>query len=191
MRKIEYLSKLKQLGLNTAMVREFKAHELNNMIQFANELINKHGSFNVRTDLNPAVEGKAINLPFIKDCTISKLIKLVNDNGNKLTYLVQQGINDEDLIFNGVLRLCDGIVIGEINEIDKTSLRNAMKITQNIKKVMNAGNDELFNKIKSDLMRIDFDGWVELSAYEDGTILYWQIVPEKMTEHLKQQFFKQ
>ncbi|MBD3312020.1 hypothetical protein GF352_01015 [archaeon] len=185
MKKMETINQLKKLGLATAEVKEFKAEQLEEMISYANELINKYGSFNLRTDTN---SNNNFNLPFIMNCSISKLVKTVKDYGNRITYLVHENIPTDNQLFNGVLRLVDGKVIGEINDKDKTSLRRAMKNAAHLKQVCTNGDTPVFKKIKKDLDRIDFNGWVELTAYQDGRVVYWQLLPEKMNHALRELF---
>lgn len=188
MKKIDSINELRALGLRTAEVKEFRAHELTNMINYANQLISKYGAFNVRTDNGDGI--KNFNLPFIRQCTIDGLRKLVNGYGNKLTYLIHQDIPTENQLFNGVLRLCDGFIIGELNDVDKTSLRSAMKISKNLKTVCIIGDEPIFKKIKQDLLKVNNDVWIELSAYKDGSIIYWQLVPEKLNDKLRKLFLK-
>lgn len=185
MKKIETINQLKRLGLATAEVKEFKAPELKEMIAYANELINKYGSFNLRTDTN---SGDNFNLPFIMNCSISKLVKTVKDYGGKITYLVHENIPTDNQLFNGVLRLVNGKVIGEINDKDKTSLRKAMRNAAHLKKVCTEGDTPVFKKIKNDLNKIDFNGWVELTAYDNGRVVYWQLLPEKMNQAIRRLF---
>lgn len=186
MRKIETINKLQSLGLRVAEVREFKAGELKEMLGYANDLINRFGVFNLRTD---SFE-RNFNLPFIRHCSISKLLETVKEYGDKITYLVHQDIPVEDQLFNGVLRLCDDKVIGEINDVDKTSLRQAMKVSEHLKRVAEPGSNFIFKKIKDDLIKAGEDAWFELSAYKDGRVIYWQIMPEKLSEHVRNQFIK-
>ncbi len=186
MRKIETINKLQSLGLRVAEVREFKAVELKEMLGYANDLINRFGVFNLRTDS----DSRNFNLPFIRHCSISKLLETVKEFGDKITYLVHQDIPVENQLFNGVLRLCDDLVIGEINDVDKTSLRQAMKVPEHLKQVCEPGNNFIFKRIKDDLLKARADAWFELSAYNDGSVVYWQIIPESISDHLKNQFIK-
>jgi len=188
MRKIDSINQLRSFGLRTAEVKEFKHDELSEMTDYACLLMSKHGTFNVRTDTGDGV--KNFNLPFIRNCTIEQLRKLVSDYGSKITYLIHQDIPVGNQLFNGVLRLCDGYVIGEVNDVDRTSLRSGMKVSKNLKLVCTKGNDPLFTKIKQDLLKVSADFWVELSAYNDNSLIYWQLVPEKMTGLLKGLFIK-
>ena len=65
-----------------------------------------------------------------------------------------------------------------------------MRQSQNIKQVCNNGDTPVFKKIISDLSRINFDGWVELTAFKDNRIVYWQLVPEKLNSFIKNSFIK-
>lgn len=185
MKKIDAINQLKKQGLATAEVKEFKARELKEMISYAKKLLTKYGSFNLRTDNNT---NNNFNLPFIMNCTINKLVETVKEYGDKITYLIHENIPINNQLFNGVLRLLEGKVIGEINDNDKTSLRKAMKNTHHLKKVCTEGNTPVFKKIKNDLKNISFDGWVELTAYNNGRVVYWQLVPEQMSPVIKKIF---
>ncbi len=189
MRKIETINKLRELGLKVAEAKEFKASQLKEMIEWANQLINKYGSFNLRTDL-PAGVKAGFNLPFIRKCSISNLISKVKEYGDRITYIVHQDIDTSNQLFNGVLRLHKGLIIGEINETDKTSLRAGMKNTKNIKQVIDEGSNQIFMKIKQDLIKAGQEAWFELTAYNNGEIIYWQIIPEKINDEIANKFKK-
>jgi len=189
MRKIETINMLKNMGLKVAEAREFKATELKEMLAWANHLIEKYGTFNVRTDL-PEGKKAGTNLPFIMNCTISKLMNLVKEQGENITYIVHQHFDVEEQVFNGTLRVINDHVIGEINDIDKTSQRVGLLNAANIKQVCDQGTNPFFKKIKNDILNSGQDAWFELTAYKDGSIVYWQIVQEKITEQIKRLFFK-
>jgi len=189
MRKIDTINQLKDLGLRVAEAREFRAQEMTEMLSWANHLINKYGTFNVRTDL-PEGNRAGTNLPFLMNCSISKLMQLVNERGDSITYIVHEHIDLDKQLFNATLRLCDDKVIGELNDIDKVSQRAGLLNASNLKQVCNPGDNPVFKKIKEDLMQADQDAWFELTALKNGGIIYWQIVPEKMTSTLKKLFIQ-
>jgi len=188
MRKIDSINQLKSLGLRVAEAREFRADQFNEMNAWADYLTSKYGTFNIRTDL-PAGGKAGINLPFIMGAGKEQLTRLVNEWGERVTYILHQHFDLDKQLFNATLRLCDGKLIGELNDVDKTSQRAGMLKAKNLKRVCCDGESPILKIIKDDLTRAGVDAWLELTAYKDGSVVYWQIVPERMTEHLKNLFF--
>lgn len=192
MRKIDQVNYLRGLGLRTLEVSEFKHSQVADMLNHAQKVKERFGGFNLRTDLAGG-DSANFELPFVKNCDISTLLSIVGEYKDKLTYLIQQPVDDSKLLFNGVLRLCDNHLIGEVNDKDKTSLREAMRNFRNLK-IINEGSDSsnpLFTRIINDLSSRNIDhSWVEVSAFNNGEIVYWQLRPEKMNNFLKSRFFK-
>jgi hypothetical protein len=170
-----------------AEANEFRANELNEMIAWADYLTSKYGTFNIRTDL-PEGNKAGMNLPFIMNSDKDKLVRLVNEWGDKITYIIHQHINLNEQLFNATLRLCDDKLIGELNDIDKTSQRAAMLKATNLKRICTEGNNQLLIKIKNDLIKANTDAWFELTALKNNQVIYWQIIPEKINNHIKKLF---
>jgi len=177
------------MGLKVAEAREFKASDIKEMLSYANHLIQKYGTFNLRTDL-PETSQAGTNLPFIMNCTISKLMNLIKERGDSITYIIHQHFDVKKQLFNGTLRVIDNQLVGEINELDKTSQRVGMLNAANLKQVSDPGTNPVFKQIKQDILNSGQDAWFELTAFNDGSIVYWQIVPEKLTPKLKKIFLQ-
>lgn len=178
MRKIDSLRFIRLCGLYTPEAEEFTAEQTDAMIDYAKSLQQKYGNFNLRTDSPKGSDKISMNHPFVKFCSIEQLNETVRQHGNNLSYIIHQPIDDNTIICNGAGFL-DGnkIFFAEVNFIDKTTQREAMKNAEHLHQVIvGCGHRDIaLEHIRKDLIKHKIGGVVEFSIFEDGTPVYWQV----------------
>lgn len=179
MRKFESIMRLHELGFNVGELKEFEYSKKEEMIKYAKYLFKKFGGLIIRTDFPKGSEKQPLNLPFKSDIKdFKEFLNFIEEYKDKYTYILFQMVGNEKILVSGYLyldeidRLC-----GEINDIDKVTMRDAMKIGEHVKAVcFGPGQDMgLLAKIKIDIKRAYLDPYdiVEFSVYEvNGKPLY-------------------
>lgn len=178
MRKIDSLRFIRLCGLYTPEAEEFTHEQMESMLSYAKSLQEKYGNFNLRTDSPKGSDEISMNRPFVKFCSIEQLKELVAKHAGKISYIIHQPIDDNKIICNGAGFL-DGnkIFFAEVNFTDKTTQRDAMKKSENLRQVIiGCGHRDLsLERIRKDLIKNKIGGIVEFSVFEDGTPVYWQV----------------
>jgi len=179
MRKFESIMKLEEMGFNVGELKEFEYAQKEGMFEYAKHLFKEYGGLIVRTDFPKGVDKPPLNLPFKSDVKDFEVFKeFVETYKGQYTYILLQMIGNEKILVSGYLyldeldRLC-----GEINDIDKVNMRDAMKINEHVKQVcFERGQDMgLLAKVKADIKRarLETGDIVEFSVYEvKGKPLY-------------------
>jgi len=187
-RKFESILELKKLGLNIGEMKEFTYSEKEEMIKYAKSLIEKFGGFSIRTDFPPGDTRMRMNLPILQDPSIEKLKLFVEENKNKLTYLLYQKRDLDNVVWQGKFWVDDTKKLhGEVNAKDKKlNIRKALEQTANLERIeCGMGNyDERFMKVRSDLIRTRIEPYtyVSASAYDEKgkIVIYYK---DKAKDH--------
>jgi hypothetical protein len=173
MRKYEALMHLKDLGLNVGELNEFEYGEKEEMFEYAKYLIKKLGGLIVRTDWPKGAEYVApVGLPFISPCKEFKVFEeFVEKYKGKYAYLMLQMCDYQTVILSAYVYLDELKRLHvEYNDVDKVNMRDAMKISKNLKNmVIEPGSyDERLAKVRADLIRarIPPHRVVELSVFD-------------------------
>lgn len=127
-RKIDRIKLCVVHGLPTVEFHEFFYSQRAEALEFAKRIESKCGSFNLRTDYPETMEVQLGNAPFFKGMTLKHLAEFMDKWKGSLTYIIHENVNDELLLFNAVVYIDSHQTLkGEINKINKTSCREAMK----------------------------------------------------------------
>jgi len=179
MRKFESIIHLKKLGLSVGELNEFEYSEKEKMFDYAKMLFKEYGGLIVRTDFPKGIEKHPLNLPFKSDVkNFEEFEEFVEIYKGQYTYILLQMIGNEKIIVSGYLYIDDfGRLCGEVNDIDKVNMRDAMKINEHVKSVcFELGQDMgVLGRIKADIKRASLKphDLVEFSVYEvKGEPLY-------------------
>ncbi len=192
-RKIDRINSCKEHGLPTVIAQEFFYPQKQEAMKFAENLYKKYGSFNLRTDYPVAQREHLGNLPFFKGINPEQLEKLIEEHKERLTYIVHENINDELLLFNGIVFINRFRELkGEINRIDKTSNRVAMyNFPQHLEQIVISETADyiehsLVNKalkeIRYALLTKGLFPWIltEVTAHHNNNdirFIYWELTP--------------
>lgn len=192
-RKIDRINSCKEYGLPTVIAQEFFYPQKQEAMKFAKKLFKKYGSFNLRTDYPVAQKEHLGNLPFFKGINPEQLEKFIEENKEKLTYIVHENINDELLLFNGIVFVNRFRELkGEINRVDKTSNRVAMyDFPQHLEQILigekadyieNSLVNKALKEIRYTLLTKGLFPWIltEVTTHHDKEnirFIYWELTP--------------
>jgi hypothetical protein len=173
MRKFEALMEIKKLGLDVGEVMEFEYSKRKKMYEYARHLFSKYGGLIIRTDFPKDVQDKkAIGLPFMSPCNdFKKFEEFVGRYKEKYTYLLFQMCDYSKVILSAYVYLDEfKNLLGEINDVDKINMRDAMAIGKNLKPICigpGGSYDERLNKVRGDLIRAGIPPFkiIELSVF--------------------------
>ena len=132
----------------------------------------------MRTDIQKDSSKVSMNCPFVKFCSLEKVKDIVNKYQESFTYIIHQPIDDNKIMCNGVGYIDNNKNFhSEINNIDKTTLREAMKISHHLEQkiIRSDGKNSMLEEIRKELIKNKIKGIVEFSILDDGTKIYWQI----------------
>lgn len=170
-RKFESIMELKNRGFNVGELKEFEYSQKEKMLEYAKYLFKNFGGLIVRTDFPKGVNAAPLNLPFKSDVkSFEEFESFVETYKEKYTYILFQMFGNEKILVSGYLYVDEvGRLCGEINDIDKVNMRDAMKINEHVKSVcFERGQDMgLLAKIKADVVKakLEPEEIVEFSVY--------------------------